>query len=450
MLNLGSFFAPLNFFNTSIFLLYIGCCEVIGYRLTRLFVKEIPFFLRGAIWLLGFGIIVFVYFLSHFFVPLSYPTVFFILIILMLLSAKFYVDEMGYKSVLGFLKNNTTSLIIILTILPIIFVKSSLPPYMWDEMAYHYISPYTLYFEKVWNFGNGFYQNLPRVLDTGYVSLFSLTKTYAVARLLSFTIFITFLITAYSFIKERFGLVAATAFFVLTLFYKENFLLWSTFGYVDIGTMSFVMIGFFLLLDYFFDKKIESLQFGLAFFGMAVGSKYSALTQFLTFFVFSVFILIRNKGAKFLLNKKLLVGLILFFVLGGYWYFKNLIVTGNPIYPILFGCKFPVCESIDFGYTTPLIFSNILAIFSRVFLGQIFLERAFMASVILLFTIGDIKAKKTTIFVLVFVAVEILFVRNITGYDGRYFYHWPILAILVVILPTSVLKGVGAFKKWKG
>src|SRR3989344_8249080 len=193
MLNLSDFFGPLNISNLLIFFSFVACCEIIGYRPAKLFIGKIPYFLRGAIWLLGMGIVVFAYFLSHYFVPYSFPTILFVLIVLLVPTVKYYIGEKGLKSLSDFLRDNKLPLFIVLLVLPQVFVKSSQPPYVWDEMSYHYISPYTLYFEKVWDTGVSLYLNLPRLLDTAFISLFSLTKTYSVARLLQFSIFVTFL-----------------------------------------------------------------------------------------------------------------------------------------------------------------------------------------------------------------------------------------------------------------
>ncbi|OGM15586.1 hypothetical protein A2V56_00230 [Candidatus Woesebacteria bacterium RBG_19FT_COMBO_42_9] len=446
MLNLSDFFGPLNISNLLIFFSFVACCEIIGYRPAKLFIGKIPYFLRGAIWLLGMGIVVFAYFLSHYFVPYSFPTILFVLIVLLVPTVKYYIGEKGLKSLSDFLRDNKLPLFIVLLVLPQVFVKSSQPPYVWDEMSYHYISPYTLYFEKVWDTGVSLYLNLPRLLDTAFISLFSLTKTYSVARLLQFSIFVTFLLTAYSFLKQRFGIAMAIAFFVMTFFYRENFLLWSTFGYVDIGTTSFVMIGFISFLDYFLDRNSDSLKFSFAFFGMAIGSKYSALTQFVSFLLIAAFLVLLRKEALILKSKKLLAGVALSLVLGGYWYVKNLIVTGNPIYPILFGCRLENCETISFGYTTPFIISNIQAIYSRIFLDDKFLQTMLIVSIVLSLTLGLKKVKNMVLFILLFVAIEIILIRNITGYDGRYFYHWATFSILILVAPLAALKEVKIFQ----
>lgn len=442
MLNIYDFFSPLNIVNISVLVLSIIYCDIVGYWISRFFIGELKPFLRGSVWLLGLGLVVFIYFLSHYFVSYSSPLILLLLLILVILPMKFFFKEKAYLSLFLFLKSNIYPIIIVVLILPIIFIKASQPPYVWDEMAYHFISPYMVNYEKVWNTGTSFYMNLPRLMDTAYISLFSLTNTYSVSRLLSFSVFTTFLLMGYSFLKQKFGFGLAIVFFVLTYFYPENYLLWSTFGYIDIGTTSFVMIGFFLLLDYLYDKTFSSLQYALAFFGMALGSKYSAVTQFLAFIIISVVLMFIRKDFSAAKNKKILIGFTLFLFLGGYWYVKNFILTGNPIYPILFGCKFSVCENIDFSYTFPFTISSLPIISSRIFLNNLFLPVLSVTSIVVSLTLGSDKIKKMVLTILCFTAIEILLLKNISGFEGRYFYHWQVFAVLIIVAPLFVLNKV--------
>lgn len=440
MLHLINFFAPLNISNLLILFLFLISCEIVGYKVAIIFVKNIPDFLRGAIWLLGLGVVIFVYFLSHFFVPLSFPTILIILILSVVLSIRFYIEKKGVKSLLLFIKDKTLPFVIVLLILPQVFIKSSQPPYVWDEMAYHYISPSTLYFEQIWNTGSSFYQNLPRLLETAYTALFSLTNTYSAARVLHFSIFITFLMTGYAFLKKNFGLAVAIVFYLLTIFYKENYLLWSTFGYIDVGMMSFVMIGFFTFLDYIFRKNINSLLYSITFLALAVGTKYSALTQLISLMFISFPILFKKYRLSIIKNKKILIGLAMFMVLGGYWYIKNLIVLGNPIYPFIFGCRLDNCETMSLGYTMPLIFSNTLPIFTRVFFYNKYLQSLFIIAIILSLILGTKKVKKMVIIILIYLTIDLFLLKSISGFEMRYLYHWQILSILIIVTPLSALK----------
>jgi len=437
---LGDFFAPLNFTNLLVFFAFIFCCEIIGFWLVNNFIGKPRFFLRGAVWLIGLGMVVFTYFLSHYFVSFAFPSILFVLLILSVLSINTYIKSKAWKSLFIFLKNNAVLSVFILPVLPMLFVKISLPPYMWDEMAYHYVSPYTLYFERVWNIGNGLYENLPRLLETAYIALFSLAKSYSLARLLHFSIFMTFLASAYTFLKERFGLVVAIIFFLLVIFHPENFLLWSTFGYIDIAVASFILIGFLAFLDFLFTNTIESLVFSFVFFSLSIGTKYSALIQFISILLILMFILIKRKIRITRYNKKLIFGVILFFVLGGYWYLRNFVNTGNPIYPFLFGCKLDECISTNLGrWTTAFTISNFLNIFSRVFHNNKLLQHLFLISIPLSILHRSIKVKITLFTIFAFIVADFLIVKWVSGYETRFFYHWQFFSVLIISLPLTDL-----------
>ena len=146
------------------------------------------------------------------------------LVILLIPSLPVYFKEKGWQSLTKFWKDNYLPLLLLLPVLPLVFIKASLPPWIWDEMAYHYISPYTLFYEPAWKLSSGFIENLPRLLETSYIALFSLTKTYATARLLHLTIFITALITVYKFMKDHLGQIPALLAFTLLLYHGENLL----------------------------------------------------------------------------------------------------------------------------------------------------------------------------------------------------------------------------------
>lgn len=439
MIHLGNYFSPLNISNLSLLLAFVVSCEIVGYQLIHFFVKDIPTFLRGAVWLLGLGLITFFYFLVHLFLPFSNSVFIFILVVLFSLSIKIYIKDKAWKKMFNFLKTNKIPLLIILIILPKVIIKSSLPPYLWDEMAYHYVSPYSLYFEKSWFIGNSFYQNLPRLLETVYTMLFAVSKTYSIARAVHFMIFVTFLMTANTYLRQRFGFLTAIVFFTATLFYAENFLLWSTLGYVDVGTMSFVMIALISFMDFYLDDKRENLLFTLAFMGMAIGSKYSALTQLLSMLIIAAIMLSIRRNILFFKSKIFIFGIALMFILGGYWYAKNLIFTGNPIYPFLFGCKTGTCETVSLGYTNPLIISNAAVIYSANFLNDKFLEVMLIISMLLTLLLGNKQIRKLLIFIVVFVIIEIFLVRHISRYETRYFYHWQVLSLLILVLPISMI-----------
>jgi hypothetical protein len=442
MFKLSDFFAPLGIVNIFIFLAFIACCEIIGFALAKTFIKKTPDFSRGAIWLLGLGLIVFIYFLSHFFLSFAFPTIVICLVIPLVPSINIYLKEKGWRSLFLFLRQNFLPLLLLLPIIPLIFIKSSLPPCTWDEMAYHYISPYTLYHEQIWDFGTGTFTNFPRLLETGFIALFSLTKTYAVARLLHFSVFITALITGYKFLKDYLGHIAALLFFALLIYHGENLVFQATSGYVDVGAASLVIIGLFCFLSFLLGEKIETIIAGFAFLGMAVGVKYSALIPLFSSGTVILFLMLKKK----MFNKKYLnsylIGLLLFILLGGYWYIKNFIHTGNPIYPFFssfFSCRFAICPPTSPAWTDPFSLSHAKSILLKVLGGNKLLVMIFLLSIPFSLFHSERRIRKIIFFVIIMSSMEILLAASSFKYEPRFFYHWQFLSVLLVALPTTSL-----------
>ncbi len=460
MLKLDDFFAPLGIANLTIFFAFLASCEIVGFSLAKVFIKKIPDFLRGAIWLLGLGLVVFSYFLSHFFIPYAWPAIGICLAILLIPSLPIYIKEKGWQSLTKFWKGSYLPLLLLIPVLPLIYIKASLPPYIWDEMAYHYISPYTLYYEKAWQFGAGVYGNFPRLLETAFIALFSLTKTYVAARLLQFSIFITALVVAYRFLKESLGILAAILFFALLLFHGENLLLISTWGYIDVGAASLVFIAFICLIGYLLESKIETLVTGVAFLGMAIGVKYSALIPLSASLMITLFLAFKKDFFNKKYFKSYLLSLFLFLILGGYWYIKNFFYTGNPIYPFLssfIGCKFSRCPEISPAWAYPFTLTHAKDILLQVLGGNKQLIKFFLLSIPLsLFHVSK-RVRKIAYFLMTLVVIEVLLAAVSFKYETRFFYHWQFLSALLIVLPTSfvsryrsLIKNLVGKKKLKG
>jgi len=441
MIKLSDFFSPLGVINISIFFSFIACCEIIGFSLAKTFIKKIPEFLRGAIWLLGLGLIVFFYFLSHFFLPFSFPTIIISLGILLIPSIKIYLEEKGWQSLFLFLRWSRLPFVLLLPILPLVFIKCSLPPYTWDEMAYHYISPYILYHEQVWRFGSSFAENLPRLLETAYIALFSLAKTYTTARLLHLSIFITALMVVYKFLKDNFGQIPALVYFILSAYHSEDLFFQATIGYIDVGTSSLIIIGVICLISFLLKNEIEFLIFGAAFWGMAAGAKYSALTPMVVYLLMVLVIFFKRRLWKREYLKNYLLAILFFIILGGYWYFKNVIYKGNPFYPFLFEGEIGrYSKGVVFAWwTTPFSLANASSILLEVLSESRYLVFFLLLSVPLSFLHSEKTVRKLALILVVGFCLEVLIAAQVSNYEPRFFYHWQFLTILLMVLPMTPL-----------
>ena len=122
-------------------------------------------------------------------------------------------------------------------------------------------------------------------------------------------------------------------------------------GYIDTGAAATALLYFVTMTGYVVNKERGYLLAGMSLFGMAIGIKYTTLTFLIpaTILFLTTFITLNhqkllrmfNKGFQktISMNKWILLLFILPLIFGGYWYIKNFIVSGNPVYPLIFHCK---------------------------------------------------------------------------------------------------------------
>lgn len=335
-------------------------------------------------------------------------------------------------------------ILIIVPFLSAVFVKASLPPYYSDEMAYHYISPLALKLLAPIKYVGDFYADLPRTLDIFWQLVFSLFHTYSVARLFHFTILATSMLYAYAMIRKNFGFLYAFL-FVFTFFaIPQDIVFNSTLGFIDIGAMAFLSIGLISGIDFVINKSESSIIYAFLFWGMSLGTKYTGTTSFAAFLlVFSILLIkFRKEYLKFF-NFTLILKLIFaFLIFGGYWYIKNLIAYGNPIYPFIFHCWGAVAKdcpnTTSFGnWTTTINLKALYPILTELLPKDVFVRiLAVAVPVIALFGTNK-KLKWIIVSLFATVVVEIVMLKYFSGFYLRYHQHMELYLLLGVILVLS-------------
>jgi hypothetical protein len=233
-------------------------------------------------------------------------------------------------------------LIASLAIMGTLFLSSMRPPYTIDEIAYHFPQANEIVQNQKINFtflGGEFYGNIPKLMEVIFAIGIALNG-YSLAHSVNFMFLIGFAVFIYGVVKEHFGESAAAGSVLLMSLY-DDFTWHATTGYIDAATsileISAVMFCIKLLTEK--GRFIPAFLFipGILI-GSALGMKYSPLptTLFITIMVgiFLFFKFKRNAKNSILKFGYLLVPALIF---GGYWYIKNLILFGNPFFPLYFG-----------------------------------------------------------------------------------------------------------------
>lgn len=446
MLKLSDYFQPLNFYTISQYLLLIFFFDVFGSTIKRIIVKtKKDDDTRILSWLIGLGLFVFIWFILGFFIPPTGNPVIYSIVFIFVVCLPSYIRNQEYKLLLKRLWSLKIPLLIISFFLPAVFVKASLPPYYSDEMAYHFLSPSDIQAFGVWRFTGGLYQNLPRLLDTFFILVFSITKTYSIVRLIQFSILVTSMVFAFSRLKLLFnfwvGIFFVFAFFSL----PHNIVFTSTLGFVDVATYSFMLIAFLNLISFINKPSQKHILISSIFWAMALGTKYTPLTAFLVILIpFLVVVFAKkDKYLKFFNLKTLLLIVTLMLTFGGYWYIKNLVIYGNPTYPFIFPCTRYASEwcgatSNFFGnWTTKVTWENLKPIMDSMFPRNILLQLVILTLPVFVFLNKNRKTKIVSSVIMSAVILEFVIFKFVSGFYVRYHQHIQLWLLLLVAIQLA-------------
>ena len=457
-MQLSELFGTFNLQNLSIFLLSFIIFDAAGVNVACLLNPQK--YLRFVYWLWGLALFVFIWFCLHFFLPFWPVYVWVSLIIFGLLSLPLYLKHKGPLTLVQSIKNFPYPFLVIPLIFKPFYFLLNAPPYYTDEMAYHFYSPVQLMLETHWPFWPvtgppPLYFMMPRTLDTGFVLMFSLTKTYATARLLNFLLVFSSFYAISVYFREKIGkLPAILLIFLFPLMTASTFLSASTLGYVDAGAAVLGILFLITMTDFMSKPNKSKLFVSAIVLGLAVSMKNTIIAFLGSVSAVSIIlflIIYRRRIRKKIFNKNLLIItslVILFFIIfGGYWYLKNFLISGNPIYPMVFQCwhgwtcgtdksffqawagammdyeHFPIIKNVLFQQSNLLFFLTMISLVSGFLIGLITKN----------------KIIKYLIFIIVWaVIIEILISKNFTGWELRYYFHWFLLIPVLLIMPFAI------------
>lgn len=425
---LSDYFQPLNLTTLILFFVLLISFDLWGTFVKSILIKRQSQDGRIINWLIGLGFFSFFWFLSRFFLPPNQLLVASSIVVLDLITLPYYLKSRELGKFIATCWQFRYPFLMIVPFLPAVFVKASLPPYYSDEMAYHFISPSQLLHISTWHFDGDFYPNLPQVFNLFFVLIFSLTKTYSVVRLFIFTSLITSFLFTFSFLKKHFGRLPAYLFVFSFFSLPQAIVHLATVGFVDVPTFSLMLVGLILLIEFFINSQTDSLLLSSIFWGMSLGTKYTALSAFASILPITVCPAIYK-----LKLRSLLLPLLLLLIFGGYWYIKNLLVYGNPLYPMFGGASIPFSGS----WTTPIDLVNIKKILGELFPQNILLQLFVLISPIFVFFNKTKKTKSASLFLVTAIALELTILKKFSGFYARYHQHLQIWLLLLLAIQLT-------------
>lgn len=430
---------PLLVFTMALFFFF----DCLGNIINRIIVKADSTY-RPVYWIFGLGSFVLLWFVLHFFLAFDSRLIWITILLPLVIIVKPYLKGKGPTGLLQFYKTNPVLVIILLIVLPALLIKGSLPPYLTDEVRYHFLSPFQLLNQQTWSFGTNseLYTYIPKTIDTFFSLVFGLTKTYAPARLFHYLIFFSEIAAIVAIVKKHFGGIVATLFGSMSLFLMKDVLIIATSGYTDYSVAGATALAVFALLDALLSRNIQTLLAVAAFSGFALGNKYTPLATFGAFSVSALgyFAISRKRFyRKIFPSKTIIVFLLVLFLSGGYWYLNNFIFTGNPIYPFLLPCKLSVCIStagfFD-GWTVPIRLANLPEISSQL-LQHGMLVVFLIVSLFLIIVKAGKKEKMALLFLTAGVVIDLVATSFMSGFLLRYYLYLQIPLLFLIALPAG-------------
>lgn len=210
------------------------------------------------------------------------------------------------------------------------------PPWDYDGLAYHIQGPRLfLQVGRIIPLPENWFTFYPSTWEMVYLLGMGLGSDIF-ARLIHFATLIVFLLATYAFGKRYLpapgGWVA-----VATLLGTPILLLWGNAAYTDIAWALFQFLAIALVLKWNNDRKPGMLILAGMMQGLALGSKYLALSGAAILLVVVLWQSARNGKKWVRLNQSVKSGVffgLAALIIGLPWYLKNYLWTSNPIFPL--------------------------------------------------------------------------------------------------------------------
>ena len=218
-------------------------------------------------------------------------------------------------------------LLLLLALIGVLTPSTSLD---WDSIAYHLAVP------AIWvrqgHAGPISYihpSNFPGAVDSWF-TVGELIGGQTAAKVFTWW-FTTFgCLAIFGFIKERFN--STSAWLCTIAFASIPMVMWeSGTAYIDVANGLFAGFGFVFAAQYVEKREKSDLILAAVMLSFAAGSKYTGLQAI--FIASLVVLLLINKPDK--LGAVKMGGLAT--ILSSFWYIKNWILVGNPVYPFFYG-----------------------------------------------------------------------------------------------------------------
>ena len=228
--------------------------------------------------------------------------------------------------------------IAILLLLSIEFILNLTPPIARDALIHHLAIP------KLWLKNGGFYEikwadfsYYPMNVDLLYIIPLYFNKDF-LANFIHMSFGIGTALLIYNYLNNKISRIAGLL-GILIFLSTPIVVRLSTQAYVDLGLAFFTtasILAFIRYRDGEF-KEFKWLFLSSVAMGLALGTKYNALIAWVFLSLAIVFVYSRDTGRQWEAIRYGLVFFLISLFVFSPWLIKNIILTGNPLYPLFKG-----------------------------------------------------------------------------------------------------------------
>lgn len=351
-----------------VFVLLAHVAYVLGRTVTHriAFSRDVSAISLGISLLIGYGICAYGALVLSLFPPLSKMIIWVLFAAILILGRKIILEL--YRAVFtkktasgSYLPrafqamNNVEKISCVLIVFAFIFYISSafVPPYRVDALAYHIPEAIQIAEQGIMSLGGigNFFGNQPLLMETLYAPLYVIAG-YSAMNLAHYAIFLSACIAVYGFVRVRFGRLAGM-WSVLGIFSIYELLVNATNPYVDAATVSFEIVGILLFLEWALgifayampeastrgalQKPLQMLMLSGMMYGFALSTKHLPFYSIIILAALFIAVhIVKKYGFKLWLQHAFAFAIPVILV-SGFWYAKSYALTGNPLYPFIFG-----------------------------------------------------------------------------------------------------------------